>query len=138
MAIPPRRVPFTYVKEDIVAWTRFGSPIWGYVFSDSKHKSVWACQYGNEDGERALRYAIKAGRYSSLEDQVNLDLIVFDQVMKELGIEFESREEHYFAYEETRIELEKEGIHMKPMVKPLSLLRLEKQQGESGNKAPNS
>ena len=135
MAITPRRIPFHYVREDIVATTRFGSPVWGYVFTDCKYRAVWSCQYGNEDGEIALSYAKKAGRYESLEDRMNWDLLVFDQTMKEMGVQFESREEHYFAYEEMRLELEKEGIHMKPIPKPLSLLRREKQ-GENGNKAP--
>lgn len=134
-SLHPHRIPFTFVREDIVAWTRFHDPVWGYLFTDAKHKPVWACQYGHEDGEKALAAAIKAGRFTSLLDQVNFDAIVFDQTMKELGVEFESREERYLAYEEIRQELAKDGIQIKPIPKPLSLLRREKQ-GENGNKAP--
>ncbi|MBQ7243160.1 MAG: hypothetical protein IJS52_03045 [Bacilli bacterium] len=138
-ALRPHRIPFTYVREDIIGWTRFRDPIWGYIFTDAKHKPVWSCQYGHCDGEIALRKAKEAGRFTSLEDEINFDLITFDQVMKELGIEFKDREEHYLAYEETRAELAKEGIHMKPMPKPVSMvLREKRERDESGNKAPAS
>ena len=138
-ALHPHRIPFAYVREDIICWTRFGDPVWGYVFTNAKHKSVWACQYGHCDGEKALSKAKEAGRYESLEDRMNWDLLVFDQTMKELGIEFKDREEHYLAYEETRAELAKEGIYMKPIPKPVSMvLREKRKRDEPGNKAPRS
>ena len=135
-SLKPHRIPFTYVREDIIGWTRFHDPIWGYLFTDAKYKPVWSCQYGHRDGEIALRKAIEAGRYTSLEDEINVDLIVFDQTMKEIGVEFKDSEERYLAYEEARRELAKDGIQMKPMRKPVSMvLREKKQRDECGNKA---
>ena len=111
-AIAPTKIPFEWVRHEIIAWTRHGGvPVWGYRFLDINKRIVWECPEGYAAGELAIRFAKRRDRFIPAEDSLNWGLIWFDKVCKDEGIEFDSAREKYQFYEDFRKEhLEETGF----------------------------
>ena len=113
VSVWPKRIYFEWVQEDIICTTRHGCLVWGYRFLNERKVTVWECPYGDEDGERAVRFAKKRKHFCNMDDRLNWGRILFEKVMKEEGIEFKTAQEKWDCYEEFRQEhLKETGFDM--------------------------
>ena len=113
VSVWPKKIPFEWCVEDHICTTKHGSMVYGYRFLDANKRTVWECQYGDHDGEKAVRFAKKRKRFVTLEDKFNWGRLLFEKMCEEEGVEFESAKEKWEFYEEFRQEhLQKTGFDM--------------------------
>ena len=99
-AVFPKKIPFAFVLEEIICWTRHGVPVMGYRFVDESRKTIWECPLGYEAGEKAVRFAKLRDRFCPYEDQFDWAGLYFDKMCKDNGVEFKDYWERKEFYQE--------------------------------------